>query len=168
MILQIIRRSLVNIIIEPVAVKVVAVGTPLQQRSLLRVIPGIIIVRDLNGKPLGQIPMRLARPIYNKKGVLLYERDSRLNSQSISSVKNFGLLGVYVLEPAEPLPPISEEDLEFERFQVAKRISFGVFSFPMSCTMADCTVSSRSSTRTFITWVIMAQRMAVFRQCLQT
>ena len=63
--------------------------------------------------------MRLARPIYNKKGVLLYERDSRLNSQSISSVKNFGLLGVYVLEPAEPLPPISEEDLEFERFQVA-------------------------------------------------
>lgn len=63
--------------------------------------------------------MRLARPIYNKKGVLLYERDSRLNTQSIGSVKNFGLLGVYILEPAEPLPPISEEDLEFERFQVA-------------------------------------------------
>lgn len=62
--------------------------------------------------------MRLARPIYNKKGVLLFERDSRLNSQSIGSVKNFGLLGVYILEPAEPLPPISEEDLEFERFQV--------------------------------------------------
>ena len=63
--------------------------------------------------------MRLARPIYNKKGVLLYERDSRLNTQSIESVKNFGLLGVYILEPAEPLPPISEEDLEFERFQIA-------------------------------------------------
>ncbi|MDE6641818.1 MAG: hypothetical protein K2K63_14990 [Acetatifactor sp.] len=63
--------------------------------------------------------MRLARPIYNKKGVLLFERDSRLNSQTIDSVKNFGLLGVYILEPAEPLPPISEEDLEFERFQVA-------------------------------------------------
>ena len=62
--------------------------------------------------------MRLARPIYNKKGVLLFERDSRLNSQAIDSVKNFGLLGVYILEPAEPLPPISEEDLEFERFQV--------------------------------------------------
>lgn len=62
--------------------------------------------------------MRLARPIYNKKGVLLFERDSRLNSQSIESVRNFGLLGVYILEPAEPLPPISEEDLEFERFQV--------------------------------------------------
>ncbi|MCM1058228.1 MAG: hypothetical protein NC517_11565 [Firmicutes bacterium] len=62
--------------------------------------------------------MRLARPIYNKKGVLLWERDSRLNSQSIDSVRNFGLLGVYILEPAEPLPPISEEDLEFERFQV--------------------------------------------------
>lgn len=63
--------------------------------------------------------MRLARPIYNKKGVLLFERDSRLTSMTIESVKNFGLLGVYILEPAEPLPPMSEEDLEFERFQIA-------------------------------------------------
>lgn len=62
--------------------------------------------------------MRLARPIYNRKGVLLFERDSRLNTQAIDSVKNFGLLGVYILEPAEPLPPLSEEDLEFEQFQV--------------------------------------------------
>lgn len=65
-----------------------------------------------------KIGMRLARPIYNKKGVLLFERDSRLTRQAIESVKNFGLLGVYVLEPAEPLPPMSEEDLESERFQV--------------------------------------------------
>lgn len=63
--------------------------------------------------------MRLARPIYNKHGVLLFERDSRLTFQTIESVKNFGLLGVYILEPAEPLPPMSEEDLEFERFQIA-------------------------------------------------
>lgn len=62
--------------------------------------------------------MRLARPIYNKSGVLLFERDSRLTAQTIESVKNFGLLGVYILEPAEPLPPMSEEDLEFERFQI--------------------------------------------------
>lgn len=65
-----------------------------------------------------KIGMRLARPIYNKKGVLLFERDSKLTRQAIESVKNFGLLGVYVLEPAEPLPPMSEEDLESERFQV--------------------------------------------------
>ncbi len=62
--------------------------------------------------------MRLARPIYNKKGVLLFERDSRLTLQAIDSVKNFGLLGVYILEPAEPLPPMTEEDAEFERFQI--------------------------------------------------
>lgn len=61
--------------------------------------------------------MRLARPIYNKQGVLLYERDSRLNAQVINSVKNFGLLGMYILDPSEPLPPMAEEDLEFERFQ---------------------------------------------------
>jgi len=63
--------------------------------------------------------MRLARPIYNKKGVLLFERDSKLSSQAIDSVKNFGLLGMYILDPAEPLPPMSEEDMEFERFQIA-------------------------------------------------
>lgn len=61
--------------------------------------------------------MRLARPIYNKQGVLLFERDSRLNAQVIDSVKNFGLLGMYILDPSEPLPPMKEEDLEFERFQ---------------------------------------------------
>ena len=65
-----------------------------------------------------KIGMRLARPICNTKGVLLFERDSRLTRQTIESVKNFGLLGVYVLEPAEPLPPMTEEELESERFQV--------------------------------------------------
>ena len=61
--------------------------------------------------------MRLAKPIYNKSGVLLYERNTRLTLQGIESVKNFGLLGLYILEPAEPVPPMSEEDLDFERFQ---------------------------------------------------
>lgn len=64
-----------------------------------------------------KIGMRLARPIYSKKGVLLFERDSKLTTQAINSVKNFGLLGVYILEPAEPIPPMTEDDLEFERFQ---------------------------------------------------
>lgn len=61
--------------------------------------------------------MRLARPIYNKKGVLLFERDSRLTAPAIDSVRNFGLLGVYILDPAEPVPPMTPDDVEFERFQ---------------------------------------------------
>ena len=61
--------------------------------------------------------MRLAKPIYNKTGVLLYERNTGLTMQGIESVKNFGLLGLYILEPAEPVPPMTEEDLDFERFQ---------------------------------------------------
>lgn len=65
-----------------------------------------------------KIGMRLAKPIYNKKGVLLYDRNSQLTSQGIESVKNFHLIGIFVLEPAEPLPPVSEEDLEFEKFQM--------------------------------------------------
>ena len=61
--------------------------------------------------------MRLARPVYNKKSILLFDRNSLLSLQAIESIRNFGLIGVYVLEPAEPLPPLTQEDLEFERFQ---------------------------------------------------
>lgn len=61
--------------------------------------------------------MRLARPIYNKNGVLLYERDSKLSEQSINSIRNFGLIGIFILEPAEPVPPMTKADIEFERFQ---------------------------------------------------
>lgn len=64
-----------------------------------------------------KVGMRLARPIYNKQGVLLFDRDSKLSHQGIISVKNFGLIGIYVLEPAEPVPPMTREDMEFERFQ---------------------------------------------------
>ncbi len=61
--------------------------------------------------------MRLAKPIFNKKGVMLYERDTKLTPQGINSVRNFELIGIYILEPVEPLPPMTEEDREFERFQ---------------------------------------------------
>jgi HD-GYP domain-containing protein (c-di-GMP phosphodiesterase class II) len=61
--------------------------------------------------------MRLAKPIYNKMGVLLYERETELTQQSIISIRNFGLIGIYVLEPAEPAPPLTAEDIDFERFQ---------------------------------------------------
>lgn len=61
--------------------------------------------------------MRLARPIYNKNGVLLYERNSKLTPQGIVSIRNFGLIGIFVLEPAEPVPPMTQADIDFERFQ---------------------------------------------------
>ena len=64
-----------------------------------------------------KVGMRLARPIYNRNGVLLYERNSKLTVQGINSVKNFGLLGIFILEPAEPVPPMTRADAEFERFQ---------------------------------------------------
>ena len=61
--------------------------------------------------------MRLGKPIYNKNGVLLYDRDTRLTMQAIYGIKNFNLMGLYILEPAEPLPPMTEDDINFERFQ---------------------------------------------------
>ncbi len=64
-----------------------------------------------------KVGMRLARPIYNKTGVLLYERNSQLTTQGIISIKNFGLIGIFILEPAEPVPPMTKADIEFERFQ---------------------------------------------------
>lgn len=63
--------------------------------------------------------MRLAKQIYNKQGVLLYERGLVLTDQIIASVQKFNLLGVMILEPAEPLPPTSAEEQEFEQLQTA-------------------------------------------------
>ena len=61
--------------------------------------------------------MRLAKPIYNKNGILLYDRNTKLSLPGINSIRNFGLIGIYILEPAEPLPPLSREDIEFEQSQ---------------------------------------------------
>lgn len=61
--------------------------------------------------------MRLARPVYNRDGVMLYDINTKLNKQGVNSIKNFGLLGVYILEPTEPVPELTDEDREFERFQ---------------------------------------------------
>ena len=61
--------------------------------------------------------LRIAKPIYNKDGVLLYERGSKLTIPAITSIRNFDLIGIYVLEPAEPLPPFTKQDIEFEQAQ---------------------------------------------------
>ncbi|SDB18059.1 HD-GYP domain-containing protein [Eubacterium oxidoreducens] len=69
--------------------------------------------------------IRLARPIFDKNGTLLYDRGSALTSGNIPSIRKFGFPGLFVLEPAEPIPPITQEELEYERFQsiVLHRIS---------------------------------------------
>ena len=41
--------------------------------------------------------MRLAKPIYNKNGVMIYDRISKITSQGIISVNKFGLIGIYIL-----------------------------------------------------------------------
>lgn len=65
-----------------------------------------------------KVGMRLAKPIYNKDGTLLYERNSKLTDQGVVAISNFGLIGIYILEEGEPVPPMTEEDIEFEKFQV--------------------------------------------------
>ena len=61
--------------------------------------------------------MRLAKPVFNRNGVLLFDRNTKLTIQNIVNLNNFGLIGIFILEPAEPLPPISKEELEFEQLQ---------------------------------------------------
>lgn len=61
--------------------------------------------------------MRLAKPVYNRNGVLLFDRNTKLTIQNIVNLTNFGLIGIFILEPAEPLPPISREEQEFDQLQ---------------------------------------------------
>ena len=92
--------------------------------------------------------MRLAKPIYNKLGVMLYDRDTRLTRQGIESIRNFELIGIYILEPAEPVPPLSDEDIAFEQFQTISmfqlrdsRTSFQRWSLRFCPSMAVLTTS---------------------------
>ncbi len=61
--------------------------------------------------------MRIAKPIYNKKGVLLFGRGATLRQSSITNIESLNLFGLYILEPTEPVPPVSEEEEEFELFE---------------------------------------------------
>lgn len=64
-----------------------------------------------------KLGMRLAKPLYNSAGVLLYNRNTTINERVYEQIQSLNLYGLYVLEPAEPLPPINDEEVEFERFQ---------------------------------------------------
>lgn len=61
--------------------------------------------------------MRLACAVYDKKGEVLHERDSKLTGQEIMNIKNLGFIGLFVLESAEPAPPMTEEEIELDRFR---------------------------------------------------
>lgn len=60
--------------------------------------------------------MRLAGAVYDKAGEVLYERDSKLTAQEIMNLRNLGFIGMFILESAEPVPPMTEEETELERF----------------------------------------------------
>lgn len=60
---------------------------------------------------------RFAKTIYNKDGVLLFNSGVKIDSSMISRLQELNLYGTYVLDAAEPVPPITVEEAEFERFQ---------------------------------------------------
>lgn len=64
-----------------------------------------------------KVGMKLAKPIYDKRGVLLYDRSSALTESVINSIINFNMIGLFILEPSESLPPITEEERELESLQ---------------------------------------------------
>lgn len=64
-----------------------------------------------------QLGMRTAKPIYSRTGVLLYGRNTLVSDSFINNIGNLDLYGLYILEPTEPLPPMSEDEMEFEKFQ---------------------------------------------------
>jgi hypothetical protein len=64
-----------------------------------------------------EIGSRFAKPIYNRDGVLLFNSGVKIDASMIARLRELNLYGTYVLDPAEPVPPITDEELEFERFQ---------------------------------------------------
>lgn len=59
----------------------------------------------------------IARPMYNKKGVLLYNIGATVDATMITNFQNAEMYGTYILDPSEPLPVISDEEMAFVGFQ---------------------------------------------------
>lgn len=63
---------------------------------------------------------RFAKTIYNRDGVLLFASGVKVEDATLKKIQQLDLYGTYILDPAEPVPPITYEELEFERFQWAQ------------------------------------------------
>lgn len=122
---------------------------------------------------LGQ---RLAKPIYNQDGVLLYGRGTVINENVIQHLSQFSTYGYYVLDGAEPLPVISEEELAFERFQALSCITLqeelneildGRASFPLD-SLAKTIVTNYGNLSSKITFIqsIRGSDDSIYKHCL--
>lgn len=64
-----------------------------------------------------EVGSRFAKPIYTRDGVLLFNSGVKADAGMIEKLKALNLYGTYILGSAEPVPPITDAELEFERFQ---------------------------------------------------
>lgn len=80
-------------------------------------IGGLTVMRFVKYNDI-RMGMRLAKPIYNTEGVLLYGRGTVINDMVMHHINNMTAYGFYILDATEPLPDITEEEMEFERFQI--------------------------------------------------
>ncbi|MBR5896344.1 MAG: phosphohydrolase, partial [Lachnospiraceae bacterium] len=49
--------------------------------------------------------MRIGRPIFNKKGDLIFDRDTRITDADIIKLRSLKVMGIFALDTGEPLPP---------------------------------------------------------------
>ncbi|MBO4678031.1 MAG: HD domain-containing protein [Lachnospiraceae bacterium] len=59
--------------------------------------------------------LRIGRPIFDKKGDLIFDRDQKLTDADIVKIRGLKIMGIFALEPAEPLPPFGSIEFELER-----------------------------------------------------
>ena len=59
--------------------------------------------------------MRIGRPIFNKRGELVFDRDRKISDADIVKIRSLKSMGIFTLDPAEPLPPVSEIGMEYEK-----------------------------------------------------
>ena len=69
--------------------------------------------------------MRLAKCLFDKKGAIVFDRDYKLDDRLMDFIKTNGIIGIFVLDPTEPLPPQTEDDVELERTKFLKARDLG-------------------------------------------
>lgn len=71
----------------------------------------LVKTSDLNEK------MKIARPVFNKKGDLLYAYGANVSPSLIADLNRYGIAGVCVIESTDNASAFTEADVDFERFR---------------------------------------------------
>lgn len=113
-----------------------------------------------------EIGRQIGKPVYNTRGVLLYNSGVKISAQMLSNFREMELYGTYVLDNGEPVPPITDEEQEFERFQ--SMYTYDVNDVLTAVVQGKGTKGREELVNVILTRFGSQQKKMIFNQCVRS